>query len=563
MPAMRSGPPASMRPDPIMMQFPQSGDAVAGPGVTERKPMTESQKAALFKAKKYAIELSLKNVIMKQSVVHQQQRVANLQLAANKERAMCLMCRIYIGSVYYEATEDAVAALFNPFGPLKSVCMTYDTVTGRHKGFCFLEYDIPEAAQLALEQMNNAILGGRTVKVGRPSNMPQAMPIIEQIIEESKNYNRVYVSSLHPDLNEFDVRSVFESFGQIMNVDMPRKLDEPDTPHKGYAFIEYDTPQACSDAIASMNMFDLGGQLLRVGKAITPPDPLLSFLGPVVLSPEEQLAQSTKVSKQAAAAYSGLADALKSEQFTGIAQDMLECVNVDPTDLADLVPAGHMRAIIPQVQEKKPQSQQKETQPAYLPVPDLGLGGGDEPIPMITIPLPLDGGALEPMVPPLRGGGFPQDSWGGEQSGGYGASTQPPAPPAIEFESHSLSAQEEISISGGGARQRLMQKLMRDTRTKTIVIRNMVTSDEVDEDLKDEINDECSKYGTVNKVLIYQEQQGEEDWAPVIVKIFVQFSDSEGSEKAVKSMHGRFFAGRPIVAEPYDQQRFDFEDLAG
>ena len=45
---------------------------------------------------------------------------------------------------------------------------------GRHKGFCFLEYEIPEAAQLALEQMNNAILGGRTIKVGRPSNMPQA-----------------------------------------------------------------------------------------------------------------------------------------------------------------------------------------------------------------------------------------------------------------------------------------------------------------------------------------------------------------------------------------------------
>lgn len=36
--------------------------------------------------------------------------------------------------------------------------------------------------------------------------------------------------------------------------------------YRGYAFIEYETAQAASDAIASMNLFNLGGQFLRVGK---------------------------------------------------------------------------------------------------------------------------------------------------------------------------------------------------------------------------------------------------------------------------------------------------------
>jgi len=35
---------------------------------------------------------------------------------------------------------------------------------------------------------------------------------------------------------------------------------------RGYGFIEYDTPQAANDAIASMNLFNLGGQYLRVGR---------------------------------------------------------------------------------------------------------------------------------------------------------------------------------------------------------------------------------------------------------------------------------------------------------
>lgn len=33
------------------------------------------------------------------------------------------------------------------------------------QGFAFVEYDVPEAAQLALEQMNSVMLGGRNIKV--------------------------------------------------------------------------------------------------------------------------------------------------------------------------------------------------------------------------------------------------------------------------------------------------------------------------------------------------------------------------------------------------------------
>ena len=36
--------------------------------------------------------------------------------------------------------------------------------------------------------------------------------------------------------------------------------------YRGVAFIEYDTAQAAIDAVSSMNLFDLGGQYLRVGR---------------------------------------------------------------------------------------------------------------------------------------------------------------------------------------------------------------------------------------------------------------------------------------------------------
>lgn len=65
---------------------------------------------------------------------------------------------------------------------------------------------------------------------------------------------------------------MFEAFGPIKSC----KLQPSSSPHrhKGYGFIEYESKQAAQEAIVSMNLFDLGGQRLRVGRAVTPPNAL-------------------------------------------------------------------------------------------------------------------------------------------------------------------------------------------------------------------------------------------------------------------------------------------------
>ena len=61
-----------------------------------------------------------------------------------------------------------------------------------------------------------------------------------------------------------------------------------------------------------------------------------------------------------------------------------------------------------------------------------------------------------------------------------------------------------------------------------MVLRNMVGPDDLDDELESEVTEECGKFGNVNRVIIYQEKQGEEDDAEVIVKIFVEFSKQLG-----------------------------------
>lgn len=71
--------------------------------------------------------------------------------------------------------------------------------------------------------------------MGRPSNIGQAQPIIEQLAEESRAFNRIYVASVHRDLSDGDIRSVFEAFGKIKSCMLAR---EPTTGrHKSYGYI--------------------------------------------------------------------------------------------------------------------------------------------------------------------------------------------------------------------------------------------------------------------------------------------------------------------------------------
>lgn len=75
--------------------------------------------------------------------------------------------------------------------------------------------------------------------------------------------------------------------------------------------------------------------------------------------------------------------------------------------------------------------------------------------------------------------------------------------------------------------------------------------------------DECEKFGEVKSVIIYQEAQSEEENAEIIIKIFVEFVNPKSAEKAIESLNGRFFAGRVVKAEPYDQAAYFAKDYSG
>lgn len=684
----------------------QSGPVVVGPGAEKEAQLLGlglpkldfRQHDDLAKAKKYAMEQSIKQVLMKQTISHQ----ANQQKVAMYAQALSLMARVYIGSVSFEMREESVRSAFSPFGPIKSVSMSWDPVTGHHKGFAFLEYDVPEAALLAQEQMNGVLMGGRNIKVGRPSNMPQAQPIIEMIMNEAKEYHRIYVASIHPDLTEADVKSVFEAFGNVISIQLAKNTERQLT-HRGYGYIEYDNPKSVNDAVASMNLFDLGGQYLRVGKAITPPQAQAFVVPTAVMNmPTAAAVAAASVTAQIQAmdakagggqvAAAGMADQpviVKGAQAheIQIGKTGGAVFSVPEPGLVQLPPAAAANpAVVAAMANQTPTSTIFGRTPSFVtdskpqmgspvgsasPAFNMGPGSrGASPMPagspLVSVAPPqvveikgLGSGSASPAVhspargdtpksspallgsqpspvhqqpkvaPPKlfggdRGGGDKQKAITAGPSGGIvdsnpmavalyedetpvekslkkkkkpkkkkpGKGSDHQGPPTqmdtcaqemIASETAqkllesghltekqkqmiqndagtSIASQENLQIKGNEARNILMHKLMRNTESCVVLLKNMVGIDDVDEFLEEEIQEECSKYGQVDEVIVYQEKLGE-DVASTTVKIFVKFSLPQEAAAAKNSLNGRYFNGNIIKADIYDQSLFDHNDL--
>ncbi|KNC97463.1 uncharacterized protein SPPG_07380 [Spizellomyces punctatus DAOM BR117] len=250
--------PAAANPTRTQPSTPQSQPSIHPTSTS----LTAEQRERLEKAKAFAREATLK--ILQSKLAQTPLVIPNAaSLAAGVEaRSIAVMSRIYVGSINFELTEQHIKAVFNQFGYVKSVSMTIDPATGKHKGFCFVEYEVPEAAELALDLMNGAELGGRQLKVGRPNNYnPTVAKTLPTPIPQ-----RLYIANVNEFVSEQNIESIFEAFGKIKGCSLLPDLVQ--RKHKGNGYIEFEEETAAIAALASMNNFELGGQPLRMMKAM-------------------------------------------------------------------------------------------------------------------------------------------------------------------------------------------------------------------------------------------------------------------------------------------------------
>ncbi len=73
--------------------------------------------------------------------------------------------KLYVGGLPYSTTEDQLREAFAQAGAVSSVAVIMDRMSGRSKGFGFVEFASDEDAVKAIDMWNGKDFGGRTLTV--------------------------------------------------------------------------------------------------------------------------------------------------------------------------------------------------------------------------------------------------------------------------------------------------------------------------------------------------------------------------------------------------------------
>jgi RNA recognition motif-containing protein len=78
--------------------------------------------------------------------------------------------RLFVGNLSYQTQERDLQDHFSAAGVVTNVNLMLDRVTGKSRGFAFVEFSTPDEANRAVEMFHGKDLGGRalTVNIARP-----------------------------------------------------------------------------------------------------------------------------------------------------------------------------------------------------------------------------------------------------------------------------------------------------------------------------------------------------------------------------------------------------------
>ncbi|TBU13647.1 poly(U)-binding-splicing factor [Hamiltosporidium tvaerminnensis] len=180
-----------------------------------------------------------------------------------KNFSMHLLNKIYVGNLPYHTTKSDIHKMFEIFGPISSISLSIEGKSKLYsKKFGFVEFENPNAAVLAIKEMNTYEVDGKALKVGRPANFPSFIP------DDIKNPDKriIYVSNIHEFIDQNQLLSIFECVGKVEQLNL--MLNKNRSCHMGIAFIKYQNIDSADLSVSLYNNLSVGGKILKVCKTV-------------------------------------------------------------------------------------------------------------------------------------------------------------------------------------------------------------------------------------------------------------------------------------------------------
>ncbi|KAL0228447.1 hypothetical protein RCL1_004590 [Eukaryota sp. TZLM3-RCL] len=73
--------------------------------------------------------------------------------------------KVYISNITPDTTEEHISQLCLPFGPVRNIQFPSGVDSSTHKGYCFADFEDPEDALSAVDNLHRSELLGQTLSV--------------------------------------------------------------------------------------------------------------------------------------------------------------------------------------------------------------------------------------------------------------------------------------------------------------------------------------------------------------------------------------------------------------
>ncbi|KAF2860625.1 polyadenylate binding protein [Piedraia hortae CBS 480.64] len=172
---------------------------------------------------------------------------------------------LYVGELDTSVTEAMLFELFSSIGQVASIRVCRDAVTRRSLGYAYVNYNNSADGERALEELNYTLIKGKPCRI----MWSQRDPALRKT-----GHGNVFIKNLDGAIDNKALHDTFAAFGNILSCKVAQ--DEHGN-SKGYGFVHYETSEAASSAIKSVNGMLLNEKKVFVGHHIPKKDRMSKF----------------------------------------------------------------------------------------------------------------------------------------------------------------------------------------------------------------------------------------------------------------------------------------------
>ncbi|XP_038642443.1 RNA-binding motif, single-stranded-interacting protein 2-like isoform X3 [Scyliorhinus canicula] len=157
---------------------------------------------------------------------------------------------LYIRGLHPGTTDQDLVMLCQPYGKIVSTKAILDKTTNKCKGYGFVDFDSPAAAQKAVSALKSSGVQAQMAK------------------QQEQDPTNLYISNLPLSMDEQELQNMLKPFGQVIST---RILRDANGTSRGVGFARMESTEKCEAIIAHFN-----GKFIKMQPGVAAPsEPLL------------------------------------------------------------------------------------------------------------------------------------------------------------------------------------------------------------------------------------------------------------------------------------------------